>query len=148
MMVHLQEDMGTNYYAEDAFELMTVSPLNDSDELDDSPSDSETDRESTDSSGVTITNSSSYEDTDPTACNYDPQYTAFRTLLQREPSWTSSAAKDSYIDISSYEEQGPHECSFADLSVINSIQTLLFLIVIDIDNRQITKLREAQWCSG
>lgn len=111
-MVHLHhEDMGTNSYAEDALELMTVCHLDDSEESDYSPSDSETDGESTASSdGVTSTNSSSHEDADPAAYHFNRQSAALRAHLQRSPSWTSSA-EDSYCVSSRYEEQEPQEYS-------------------------------------
>ncbi|XP_031156224.1 homeodomain-interacting protein kinase 2-like [Sander lucioperca] len=111
-MFHLHhEDMGTNSYAEDALELMTVSPRDDSEESHDFPSNSETERESTVSSdGVTSTYSSSHEDTDPAAYHYIRQCAALRAHLHRQPSWTSSA-EDSYSVSSSYEEQEPQEHS-------------------------------------
>uniref|UniRef100_A0A8D0D198 Protein kinase domain-containing protein n=1 Tax=Sander lucioperca TaxID=283035 RepID=A0A8D0D198_SANLU len=91
--------------------LMTICSLDDSDEAGYSPSDSETDGESTVSSdGVTSTNSSSHEDADPAAYHFNRQSAALRAHLQRPPSWTSSA-EDSYCVSSSYEEQDPQEYS-------------------------------------
>ncbi|XP_034738836.1 homeodomain-interacting protein kinase 2-like [Etheostoma cragini] len=111
-MVHLHhEDMDTNSYAEDALKLMTVPPLDDSEELHNSPNDTESEVESTVSSdGVTSPYSSWHEDADPAEHHYIHQYADLRAHPQREKLWNSSA-ENSYSDSSSYKEQDPQKYS-------------------------------------
>ncbi|XP_044021641.1 homeodomain-interacting protein kinase 3-like [Siniperca chuatsi] len=101
-MVHLVDEMDTSPYADDALQFMTVSPLDNLDESDDSLTNSDNDMELRDdqASDSADLGRSSYEESDPIEYYFDFSNRAVKTDLKRVPSTASFYEKDSITESS------------------------------------------------